>query len=146
MKKNEKPIIVEETYVATPDTVWKAITEANQMRKWFFENIPDFKPIVGSKVEFNVDSGGRIFPHLWRVTRVIPEKLIEINWKYGGYPGDSLVLFELSKEMSTTKLRLTHTVVEEFPEDIPGFQRDSCIAGWRYFINQRLKQYLGSIP
>lgn len=112
------------------------------MRRWFFENIPDFKPVPGFKVEFNVDNGGKRFLHKWRITRAIPEKLIEINWKYGGYPGDSYVSFELEQIDGSTKLRLIHTIMEDFPEEIPEIKRENCTAGWKHFINQNLKQYL----
>ena len=142
MKKTDKPIIVEETYDAEPASVWAAITEPQQMRKWFFENIPAFEPRVGFSVEFNVDTGGRTFPHLWRITKVVPGKLIKYNWKYGGYEGDSYVTFDLKPLKDSTKLRLTHIIVEDFQEGIPEFERESCIGGWKYYIQQRLKEYL----
>ncbi len=142
MKRADKPIIVEETYNKPIKTVWKAITEPAQMRKWFMENIPDFKPEVDFETEFDVKAGGRVFPHHWRITKVEPNKLIEYNWKYGGYQGEAYVVFELTKEGSLTRLKLTNIVVEDFSEDIPEFKRESCIGGWTYFINERLKDYL----
>lgn len=142
MKKNEKPIIVEEKFDKSPEAVWEAITDPEHMRRWFFENMPDFKPVVGFEVEFDVESGGRTFPHQWRVTRVEPARLIEYNWRYGGYKGNSYVKFELRDENGSTSLRLTHTVTEDFQEDVPEFERDSCQAGWHYFIKKRLKEYL----
>jgi uncharacterized protein YndB with AHSA1/START domain len=142
MKKNEKPIIIEETFERGLQYVWNAITDVDQMRKWFFENIPDFKPVVGFEVEFNIDAGERTFLHLWKITRVVPLKLIEYNWRYGGYPGDSYVTFLIERENDLTKLKLTHVVSKDFPDEVPEFTRDSCISGWKYFINQRLKQYL----
>ena len=74
MKKSDKPIVVEEEFNKNIDTVWKAITEPEQMRKWFFENIPDFKLVVGFKIEFNVESGERSFLHKWRIMRVAPKR------------------------------------------------------------------------
>jgi uncharacterized protein YndB with AHSA1/START domain len=142
MKKNEKPIIVEETFPNDIRSVWEAITDPEEMRKWFFDNMPDFKPVVGFKVEFNVESESRDFLHQWKVTRVIPIEIIEYNWKYGGYRGDSFVRFELSKEDGSTRLRLTHTVLEDFDEDVPEFSRESCLTGWKFFIKNRLKDFL----
>lgn len=142
MKRADQPIIVEETYNKPIQKVWEAITEPEQMRKWFFDNIPDFKPVVGFETEFDVSSGERVFPHQWKVTKVEPGRLIEYNWKYGGYEGDAYVTFELTKEGSSTRLMLTNTVVEDFQEDIPEFKRESCIGGWNYFIKERLKEYL----
>ena len=142
MKSSDGPIVVEETFRTSSESVWRAITDVVQMRTWFFDNIPDFKPIVGFQVEFSVNSGGRKFPHIWRVTRVIPGELVELNWRYGGYAGDSYVTFELVRGRDSTRLRLTHIVKEDFPDDVPEFRRESCLAGWRYFINQRLRQHL----
>jgi len=142
MKRNEKPIIVEELFDRDLESVWNAITEAEQMRKWFFEEIPVFKPVVGFEVEFNVDTGSKSFLHQWKITKVIPRKLIEYNWKYGGYSGDSFVSFELIQKNDSTKLKLTHVVTEDFQEDVPEFERESGIAGWQYFIKKRLKNYL----
>ena len=144
MKKDEKPIVVEETFKATIDSVWNAITEVDQMRRWFFENIPDFKPVPGFIVEFNVVNKGKTFPHKWRITRVVPKKFIEYNWRYGGYPGDAYVTFELEHIDGSTRLRLTHRITEDFPAEVPEFTRESCTAGWNYFINQNLKHYLSN--
>lgn len=142
MKRIDPPIIVEETYNKPIETVWRAITEPVQMRKWFFDNIPDFKPEVGFEIEFDVETGGRVFPHQWKITKVESGKLIEYNWKYGGYEGDAYVTFELTPEENATRLRLTNIVVEDFQDDIPEFKRESCIGGWNYFIKERLKKYL----
>jgi len=142
MKRSDDPIIVEQIFDADPASVWVAITELKQMRQWFFENIPDFKPQVGFSVEFDVDAGERIFPHQWKITRVEPGKLIEYNWRYGGYTGDAIVIFEVIPVNGSSMLRLTNIVTEDFQEDIPEFKRESCIGGWTYFIKKRLKDYL----
>ena len=142
MKKTDEPIKVEITINKDSETVWAAITEPEQMRNWFFSNIPDFKPVLEFETEFDVESDARVFPHQWRVTEVIPEKLVSLNWKYGGYKGNSYVFFELHSENGLTRLTLTHTVTEDFQTDIPEFTRESCIGGWQYYIGKRLKEYL----
>ena len=82
MRKNDEPIVVEQTFNAPIDAVWKSITEIDQMRQWYFDNIPAFKPEVGFETQFNVQSQGRDFLHMWKVTEVVPEKMITYNWKY----------------------------------------------------------------
>ncbi len=66
------PVSVEQLFDTDAETVWAALTEAHRMRLWYFDAIPDFKAKVGFKTQFNVQSGGRDFPHVWRVTEVIP--------------------------------------------------------------------------
>ncbi len=143
MKISEKPVIIEQTFPVTVERLWQAITDPGQMRQWFFENIPAFKAEPGFETRFNVQSGDRIFPHLWKITKVIPLKLIKYNWKYGGYPGDSSVTFEIMDQEKGSQLRLTHQVTEDFPEDIDEFSRDSCHAGWSHFIKNSLRSFFG---
>lgn len=142
MKDTNEAIIVEQTFSRPVDKVWGAITSIEEMRQWFFDNIKSFKPEVGFETRFNVQSGNRNFPHLWKLTEVVPLKKIMYNWKYGGYPGDSTVTFELFEQHEQTMLRLTHTGMESFPEDIPEFSRESCTEGWNYLIKGSLKEYL----
>ncbi len=141
----DKPesVIVEQTFNTSINRVWDAITNVEQMRQWFFENIKSFKPEVGFSTKFNVQSQDRDFIHLWELTEVLVKKRIVYNWKYEGYPGDSFVTFELFEQENGTKLRLTHEVTENFPADIPEFSRESCTEGWNYFIKNRLKEFLG---
>ena len=142
MKKGDEPIIVEQTFDASIEKVWKAITEIDQMRQWYFKEIPSFKPEIGFETQFNVQNQDRNFLHMWKVIDVVPLKKIAYNWKYEGYPGDSFVVFELFELNNLTKLRLTHHVQESFPDDIPEFERRSGVEGWTFFIKQSLKEFL----
>jgi uncharacterized protein YndB with AHSA1/START domain len=143
MRKSDEPVIVEQTFAAPPDIVWNAITEIDQMRQWYFENIPAFEPEVGFETQFNVQSESRNFLHMWRVTEVVPGKRITYTWKFAEYPGDSFVVWELFEQDDGTKLRLTVVIEEDFPEEMPEFKRESCLEGWEYFIGKSLKEYLG---
>ncbi len=142
MTSNEKPVIVSQTFQVPKERLWAAITEQNQMIKWFFEQIEAFEPKVGFKTQFVIENEGRIFPHVWEVKEVIPYQRIRFNWQYKGYPGNSVVTFELMEETKGIKLELTHRFIESFPRNIPEFTRESCLGGWDYFINGQLKKYL----
>ena len=142
MSNTDNPIIVEQTFDTSIERVWKAITEVDQMRLWFFENIGSFKPEAGFETQFNVQSNDRSFLHIWKLTEVVPGKKIIYNWKYGGHPGDSSVTFELFEQKNRTKLRVTHEGMESFPQEIPEFSRESCIGGWNYFIREKLMEFL----
>jgi len=142
LKKEEAPIVVEQDFDRSASDVWDAITKIGEMRKWFFENIPDFKPEEGFVTRFVVESGNRSFVHLWKVTEVDPQRKVVCNWKYEGLPGDSFVTFEVSGDEKSARLKVTALVQEDFPEDIPEFRRESCLGGWTHFIKDRLKAYL----
>lgn len=137
-----EPIIVEQVFSKSIEEVWSAITKHEEMIQWFFENIPDFKAEVGFKTKFNVDAGERQYMHLWTIEELIPLKKIVYNWTYENMDGKAFIHFDLFKQDGQTMLRLTNIGLDSFPEDIPEFTRESCIGGWQYFINQRLKEYL----
>ncbi len=140
--KNTEPVVVQQTFHRPPADVWKAITDANLMKQWFFENMEEFVPEKDFETQFNVVSNNRDFLHLWKLTEVVPLKRIVYNWKYKGYDGNSYVSFELFDHKEGTLLKLTHTVTKNFPQDIEEFRRESCVAGWEYFIQNRLKSFL----
>ena len=144
MKKTDPPVIVEELYDTPVQDVWNAITVHNEMVKWYFDMIPEFKPEVGFETLFNVENEGRVFPHRWKILNVTPLKTISYSWKFDNYDGDGYVTFDLFEENDKTKLRLTCTITEDFDDSIPEFKRESCVGGWEYFIKQRLKEYLDS--
>ena len=139
---NNAPVVVEQIFPVSIDIVWHAITDPDQMRQWFFEKISAFKAEVGFKTKFNVKSEGRDFMHLWTIIEVILLKKISYNWRYEGYTGNSFVHFELFDQGVSTKLRVTAEGIETFPQDIPEFKRESCKAGWEYFIKERLKEFI----
>ena len=142
MDMNADPIVVEQTFSARIAVVWKAITDKDHMRQWFFETIADFEPEVGFRTQFTVRSADRDYPHQWQVTDVVSERRITYDWRYGGIPGNSSVTWELSETPGGTKLKLTHTILESFPQDDPVFSRESGQAGWDYFLHESLKAFL----
>ncbi|MDT0607409.1 SRPBCC family protein [Croceitalea rosinachiae] len=142
MKVSEPPVIVEQLFKTTRENVWNALTQLDEMRQWFFPNIEAFEAKPGFKTDFTVKSEERIFPHLWEVLEVIPHHKMVQEWKYGGYDGLCTITFELYKDAENTLLKVTATVLEDFPDDIPEFKRESCVVGWKYFINESLKDYI----
>ena len=140
------PLVVEQTYKSSINKLWKALTDEGTMRKWYFESMLSFKPETGFETEFNVLSNGKEYLHIWKVTEVIPEKKISYSWKYGGFPGESLVTFEISKEKDlSTRLKLSETGIESFPKDNVDFSRVSRLEGWNFFICKRLKEYMDKV-
>lgn len=142
MTSNEEPIIVEQNFNCSIENVWNALTKLDSMKQWYFSNIPSFEPIEGFTTKFIVQVEDRIYPHVWKIMEVIPLKKIAYEWTFDGYIGSSISLFELSKERNQTKLKLTATVIEKFPDTIPEFKRESAVAGWNYLIKESLRDYL----
>ena len=133
-------VIVERTLKAPVTRVWKALTDVDQMREWYFD-LKEFKPQVGFEFEFSVEHEGTTYHHLCRVTEVIPEKKIAYTWRYKSEPGDSLVTIELFAEGDNTRLKLTHTGIESFPRT-PAYARKNFEQGWTAIIGTELKQFV----
>jgi uncharacterized protein YndB with AHSA1/START domain len=140
MKKSE-PIVIERTYNAPVEKVWKAITDKAEMKLWYFD-LKEFKAEPGFKFEFTGGpDDGKQYLHLCEVTEVVPLKKLTYSWKYDGYEGISFVTFELFNEAGKTKLILTHRGLESFP-DIPDFARANFVEGWTHIIGISLKDFV----
>ena len=136
------PVVVTKQFHQPVEVLWQAITQLQHMRIWFFENIPDFKPENGFKTSFMVDAGERKFLHLWKLLEVVPGEKIVYDWRYEGYTGVAQVTFGITPAGDKTQLTVTHEIIEEFPQHIPEFSRESCRKGWEYFIHESLFKYL----
>ena len=133
-------VIVERTFDAPVSRVWKALTDVDQMRVWYFD-LKEFKPQVGFEFAFVVEHEGNAYHHLCKVTEVIPEKKIAYTWRYKGEVGDSLVTFELFGKGDRTRLKLTHSGIETFPKT-PAYARKNFEAGWTEIVGSELKRFV----
>ena len=141
MKTNlGEAVVIERTFNAPIAKVWRAITDVDQMRAWYFD-LKEFKPEVGFEFEFSVEHEGMTYHHLCRVTEVVPQKKIAYTWRYKGEPGDSLVTLELFDEDDNTRVKLTHTGIETFPKT-PAYARKNFESGWTAIIGTELKQFV----
>ena len=140
----QQPIILERLFNSPPSKLWKALTDKNEMKSWYFD-LAEFKAEVGFKFEF---TGGpspeRQYVHLCEVTEVIPQKKLTYSWSYTGYTGKSFVTFELLPQEGKTLLRLTHAGIGSFPTDNADFAIGNFKEGWNHIVNISLKEYLGS--
>jgi uncharacterized protein YndB with AHSA1/START domain len=135
----DTPFIVEQTYRAPIEQVWRALTTTDQMRAWYFPQLQKFEPVVGFDFVFTND--GSPYQKHWQVTQVEEGKRLAHSWAYSGYPGHSEVIFDLVEEGDSTRLVLTHTGLASFPPD-PHFARQRFENGWQQIVGNNLKQYL----
>ena len=138
---NEEQIVVERVYQSPIARVWKALTNREEMRQWYF-NLSDFKPEVGFRFEFMGGTPQKQYKHLCEITEVIPPNKLTYSWRYEGYAGISYVSFELFEQGEETLLRLTHTGIDSFPKENPDMAIGSFRKGWDHIVNISLKEYL----
>lgn len=138
-----QPFVIERTYKAPVALVWKAISDKDEMKKWYFD-LDAFKPEPGFEFQFaGKGQQGEEYIHVCKVTEAIEQKKLSYSWTYKGYEGYSEVSFELFAEgPDTTHVKLTHTGLETFPANNPDFAKESFAAGWTELIGTLLKNFL----
>jgi len=143
VEEDAAPVVIERIFNSPAENVWTAITDINQMKQWYFPQLGDFKPEKGFETRFNVHHEGKDFLHVWKVKEAVPLKKISLEWKYEGYPGNSLVSFELFPEGDKTRLVLTHEGIESFrPGTYPELGKKNFTGGWTAFMDKGLKDFL----
>jgi uncharacterized protein YndB with AHSA1/START domain len=140
MPVKNNPLIIERTFNAPAATVWKALTNKEDFKRWYFD-MKEFKPEVGFEFRFSVKHNGMHYHHICKVTALIPRRKLAYTWRYDGHKGDSLVIFELFAEGNKTKLRLTHKGLETFPKT-RSFVRTNFIGGWTMLLGTNLKRFV----
>jgi len=138
---NTETFVIERTYPIPIAKVWEAITDKDKMKQWYFD-LAAFKPEPGFEFEFTgTGNEGQKYKHLCKVTEAMPGSKLAYSWSYEGYPGYSVVTFELFDEGDKTRVKLTHEGLESFPAQ-PDFARSSFEKGWTYIIGKSLPEYL----
>ena len=133
---------IERTYNASASKIWKAISDRDEMAKWYFD-LKEFKAEVGFEFKFEGGpSPDNQFTHLCKVTEVIPNKKLTYSWRYDGYEGIFFVAFELFEEGNSTRLKLTHTGLETFPKNKTEFAKENFAEGWTHIFGTALKDFL----
>ena len=136
------PLIIERIFNAPVGLVWRAITDPAQMRRWYFAQLESFESVVGFQTQFNVHHNGKDFLHLWKVSEVVSGRKITYSWRYGGFPGESFVTFELAAAGDKTRLQLIHTGLDSFlPDTHPDLAVGNFFAGWTS-LTEHLRAFL----
>ena len=138
---NNEPFVIERTFNAPIARLWKAITDKDEMKQWYFD-FAEFKAEVGFEFEFTAGKDHTKYLHLCKIREVITGKKLTYSWRYDGYEGNSFVSFELFEEGNKTRLKLTHEGLETFPASNPDFVKTNFVAGWNHILDKSLKIFV----
>lgn len=142
METTNEPVIIERTFNVPAIKVWKAITNKEQMKQWYFD-IKEFKPEVGFEFSFEGGPPDKVYIHHCKITEVEYCKKLTYSWRFEGYEGMSYVTFELfAGGDNQTRLKLTHSGLETFPISNPDLAKHNFVEGWTDIIGRSLKEYL----
>ena len=136
-----EPFVIERTFNAPIEKVWKAITDKEQMKQWYFD-IAEFKPEPGFEFQFKAGDENTKFLHLCKITEVITGRKLVHSWKYEGHTAETYVTWELFEEGNKTRLRLTHEGLERIAPYGPAFAKENFAAGWTDIVGRSLKEFV----
>ncbi len=137
-----KTFRTERIFKASRKNVWRALTEKELMKQWYFD-LPEFKAEVGFTFEVTGgEPGGTQYLHHFEIVEVLPERKLTHTWCFVGYDGISYLSYELFDEGEYTKLILTHSGLETFPADNPDFEYHKFEIGWNGVLDVSLKNFL----
>ncbi|MGC4059010.1 MAG: SRPBCC domain-containing protein [Chitinophagaceae bacterium] len=95
---SDQLLIVERLLPASLERVWRALTNKEEMKKWYFA-LSEFIPEPGFRFSFTGGpEDGTQYVHLCEITEVVPEQKLTYSWRYEGYDGISYVTFELEEQ------------------------------------------------
>jgi uncharacterized protein YndB with AHSA1/START domain len=135
-------LVFERTYDAPIEKVWKAITDKNQMKQWYFE-LDQFRAEKGFQFSFYGERDGTKFLHKCEVLEANPVTRLSYSWRYEGYPGNSVVTFDLSATgKHRTRLVLTHSGLDSLVQGHTDFKRDDFEAGWNQIAGESLRNFV----
>ncbi|MGA7602270.1 MAG: SRPBCC domain-containing protein [Nitrososphaeraceae archaeon] len=137
-----KSIIID----ATPEVVFKAITETNELTKWFPDHVI-LEPNVGGKVRFSFykeqNKMDRDYIVEGSIIEFIPNKKISYTWQYKDIPefSETIVSWKLEElERNKTRVELVHSgFTGKEQEKVSSKGHDE---GWTHFMNELSKYCL----
>lgn len=136
------PITVQDKINAPVETIWKALTDKNEMKSWYFD-IRDFALEIGKEFNFYEPGGENKYHHQGEILEIIPNQKLKHTWSYPDFSAlKTVVTWELFPEDGQTLVKLTHEGIENFKDLGEGFSRDNFTQGWNTILGQSLKEYV----
>ncbi|WP_312076279.1 SRPBCC domain-containing protein [Chryseobacterium sp.] len=140
------PIEIQCLIKASPEKVWKALTDKIEMKKWYFD-IQDFELVVGTVFNFYEPGEHKKYHHVGEILDVNPLKKLSYTWTYPDFTDEkTYIIWELEeRENNETLVKVIHHDTEKFYDLGENFSRKSFAEGWNGILNQSLKPYLEKI-
>ncbi len=138
------PIITEHKINAPIEKVWKAITDQEVMKTWYFD-MDDFELKEGKVFNFYEPGTEKRYHHQAEILEIIPHQKLKHSWAYPEFSNQkTTVTWELQSDGSGTLVRLIHDHIDRFGNLGENFSREAFTDGWNGIITQSLKPYLES--
>lgn len=127
-------IVITRRIDASPEAVWKALTDPGKISQWWGEGVK-IEPRVGGRFEEPwTDENDRRILTFGEVLCVEPGRELQLSWKDEDWPAFTQVTFRLETEGEQT----VFTVIHEGWERLEGLDVEKLIAdhraGWTEII------------
>lgn len=133
---------VEVTYDAPVSKVWRALTDKDIVKKWYFD-IPDYSVETGAEFSFyNAANGGGCLHHC-KILEVCDKSRLRYSWSYPNQSkGSSVVTWELIPRGTATSVRLTHEGLGSLADAGEMFSAEKFDEAWNNILGKSLCNYL----
>ncbi len=137
----ERDITLEVTYSATPELVWRALTEPELLREWLMEN--NFQAEVGARCQFRMPPApGFSGLVACEVIEVELHRRLVYTWDGGGAWGKTTLIWTLEPDGPGTRLRLEHRGFHGFRPFLLSLMMGS---GWKKKLNTAVGEILARL-
>jgi uncharacterized protein YndB with AHSA1/START domain len=130
------PVRIERILNAPVEKVWSALTERDQLKKWYFDFPETF--VLNPGQQFDWWAGppdGKQWLHRGKIVEVIKNKKLVHTWEFPGYTGHSELSWELNEfEKNKTRLLLIHKFIIPFDLKEDALRRRNFVTGWKQIM------------
>lgn len=137
----KRQVVLEAVYTASPERVWRALTDDKALTRWLLPN--DFQPRPGHRFRFTPKpgkgGGGAID---CKVVALEKEKRLAYTWQEADAP-PMLVCWTLEAVAEGTRVRLEHTGIEA-TSALPLATEVQARANWTHAMRVTLPAVLKS--
>lgn len=126
---------------ASPACVWEALTQEEQLQRWWGDGVCLEPWIGGTFAEPWQREDGTPVITRGRVVECAPVRCLTLTWADEGWPGETWVTFHLVNIPDGTRLTVRHGGWETFPTDTGTELRETHRQGWRELLGL-LKRWL----
>ena len=147
MESKNNIFTITRIFNVSAEALWKAITEREQLKQWYFDFDDSFRLEKNAEFEWTAgDPAGKQWLHKGRILEITKGKKLMHSWEYPGYSGSSVVTWELNVlNENSTELVLTHEFVIPFDKDVEELRREHFEKGWNAIITISLPDYINKI-
>jgi uncharacterized protein YndB with AHSA1/START domain len=136
-----RDIVLEVTYPAPVESVWRAITDSVLLKEWLMDN--DFAAVTGTKCQFRMKPQPGFAGVIdCEVLEVEPHRRLVYTWDGGGSWGKTLLTWTLEVTAAGTKLTLEHRGFHGFRPFLLGLMMQS---GWKKKLTKIVPELLARL-